>query len=92
MNAGNLIFLLVVVGGAVAMFSMHRGGGHSHGTRGSGGHVHGSSGHGSSNSQGTADTTEQPREEGKPLLGKPGTGEPESEREPAADEHRHRHC
>ena len=41
-SAGNLIFLLVVVvgSGAVAMFSMHRGGGHSQGTHGGGGHDH----------------------------------------------------
>jgi len=87
MNAGNLIFLLVVVGGAVAMFSMHRGGGHSHGTHGGGGH-----GHGSADSQGPS---EEPREEGKkPLLGKPGTPthEHEHEPEPDADEHRHRSC
>lgn len=42
MSAGNLIFLLLVAGGALAMFSMHRGGGHSHGMSGGGGHGHGS--------------------------------------------------
>ncbi len=85
MSAGNLIFLLVVVGGAVAMFSMHRGGGHSHGTHGGG-----DRGHGSSGSQ--APTNEPPVEEKKPLLGKPGTRTHDHEVEPAADEHRHRHC
>lgn len=86
MSAQNLIFLLVVVGGVVAMFSMHRGGGHSHGMHGSGGH----DGHGSSGRQ--ASTNEPPVEEKKPLLGKPGTRTHEHEAEPADDERRHRHC
>lgn len=85
MSAGNLIFLLVVIGGAVAMFSMHRGGGHSHGTHGGGDHGHGSSGN-------QASSNEPPVEEKKPLLGKPGTRTHEHEAEPAADERRHRHC
>lgn len=43
MSAGNLIFLLVLLGAVVAMVSMHRGGGHSHGMGGMGG---GCGGHG----------------------------------------------
>lgn len=41
MNAGNLIFLLLIVGGVVAMFAMHRGG-HGRGGMGGccGGHSH----------------------------------------------------
>ena len=42
MSAGNLIFLLVLIGGVVGMFLMHRGGGHAHGMGGGcGGHGHG---------------------------------------------------
>lgn len=77
MSAGNLIFLLVVVGGAAAMFSMHRGGGHSHGA---GGGCGGGHGHGSPDSHGSP---EEPRaEEKKPLLCKPGTGGHAHEPEP----------
>lgn len=84
MSVGNLLFLLVVVGGAVAMFSMHRGGGHSHGAHGGG-----DRGHGSSGSEGSPN---EPIKEKKPLLGKPGTRTHEHEAEPAADERGHRHC
>lgn len=87
MSIGNLIFLLVVVGGAVAMFSMHRGGGHSHGTHGGDGG--GDRGHGSSGGEGSPN---EPIERKKPLLGKPGTRTHEHAAEPAADERRNRHC
>lgn len=40
MDAVNLIFVLLIVGGAVAMFFMHRGG-DSHGSNAGGGHAHG---------------------------------------------------
>lgn len=87
MNAGNLIFLLVVVGGAVAMFSMHRGGGHSHGA---GGGCGGGHGHGSSDSHGSP---EEPREEKKkPVLGKPGVRAHVHEPEPAAERPRRGGC
>jgi len=77
MSSGNLIFLLVLVGGVVTMFSMHRGGGRSHGMgRCCGGHGHGSSDdHGSSEESG--------KEQKKPLLGKPGSHT--HDREPATE-------
>ncbi len=63
MDAGNLIFVLLIVGGLFAMFFMHRGG-HAHGGMGGcggRGHNHGGS------------FTDERREEGKkPLLGRPG--------------------
>ena len=67
MSTGNLIFLLVLVGGVFAMFSMHRGGGHSHGM---GGGCGGGHGHGSSDSHGSPEDSRE--EEKKPLLDKAG--------------------
>jgi hypothetical protein len=77
MNAGNLIFLLLIVGGPLAMFSMHRGG-HAHGGTaggggggccgGGGGHNHGG-GHEEEQTPNQSDGTET-----KPLLGPPGSG------------------
>ena len=82
MDAGNLIILLLAVGGLFAMVAMHRGGGHSHGAGagcgGGHGHAHGPS--------------EEPREERQPLLGKPGSQEHEHEREPAVADGKHRGC
>jgi hypothetical protein len=66
MDAGNLIFLLLIVGGAFSMFFMHRGGGHGHG----GGGMGGCGGHG--HSHGGSSTAERREEEDKPILGKPG--------------------
>jgi hypothetical protein len=43
MDAGNLIFELLIVGGVVGMFFMHRGG-HAHGSNAGGGHAHGGQG------------------------------------------------
>lgn len=60
MDAGNLIFLLLIVGGVFAMFFMHRGG-HAHGGMGGKGHNHGGS-----------STDERRGDDKKPLLGKPG--------------------
>lgn len=87
MDAGNLIVLLLVGGGLFAMFAMHRGGGHSHG---GGGHSHGAGG-GCGGGHGHG-PSEAPREEQKPLLGKPGSGVHEHEREPAVAEGKHRGC
>ena len=87
MSAGNLIFLLVLVGGVVAMFSMHRGGGHSHGMGGCGG-GHGHGGHGSSDSEPTSE--ESSEKETKPLLGKPGSHS--HGREPATQGSKHSGC
>jgi hypothetical protein len=64
MDAGNLIFLLLIVGGVFAMFFMHRGGhGHGGGMGGCGGHGH---------SHGGSSTEERREEDEKPILGKPG--------------------
>ena len=88
MNAGNLIFLLLVIGAAFAMFSMHRGG-HAHGGSagggGCGGHNHGGS-----------HEAEQPPntsggQETKPLLGPPGTQSGTPVPAPVQG-HRHRGC
>lgn len=82
MSAGTLIFLLLIGGGLFAMFSMHRGGSHSHGMGGGCGGGHGHT-HGSS---------EEPRaeEEKKPLLGKPGSHG--HDREPAAADDKRGGC
>ena len=68
MNAGNLIFLLLLVGGVFWMFSMHRGG-HSHGGMGGCG-----GGHGHGNDQTDERGPDTAHDHGqKPLLGPPGT-------------------
>jgi hypothetical protein len=97
MNAGNLIFLLLIVGAPLAMFSMHRGG-HAHGGAaggggggggggccGGGGHNHGAS-HEEEQTPNTTAGQETP-----PLLGPPGTQSGTPVRAPA-QEHRHRGC
>ena len=67
MSAGNLIFFLLIVGGFVAMFSMHRGG-QAGGMGGCcGGHSHGTN---QDNEQSEHPENEQTT---KPLLGPPGT-------------------
>ena len=91
MSAGNLIFLFLIVGGFIAMFSMHRGGGHAHGGMG------GCGGHGSHNRSGGDETgtnahTGHEGHEQKPLLGPPGTAANESATAPAAHDERHRGC
>lgn len=84
MSAGNLIFLLVLVGGAFAMFSMHRGGSHSHGMGGGCGAGHGH-GHGSSDSHGSPEDLHD--EEKQPPRDKPVAHA--REHEPAAEGGRH---
>lgn len=66
MDAGNLIFLLLIVGGVFSMFFMHRG--HGHG----GGGMGGCGGHGHSHGHGGSSTEERHEEDEKPILGKPG--------------------
>lgn len=80
MSTGNLIFLLVLVGGVFAMFSMHRGGGHSHGM---GGGCGGGHGHGSSDSHGSPDDSHE--EEKKPLLDKPDAHAHAHDHEPVTE-------
>lgn len=75
MDAGNLIFLLLIVGGVFAMFFMHRGG-HGHGGMGGcGRHGH---------SHGGSATDERREEDKKPILGKPGPHGHDHDHEPAA--------
>ena len=84
MNAGNVLFLLLIVGSVFGMFFMHRGG-HGHGGMGGcGGHSHGP---GRDN-----ELVREPRdgEEKKPLLGPPGTQSGSSLPAPGGRrEHRH---
>ena len=71
MSAGNLGVLLLLAGGVLAVFAMHRGGGHAHGMSGGcGSHGHGN-GHDSPDSR---DQSEQAPGEGKNSLpSKPGS-------------------
>lgn len=73
MNAGNLIFLLLIVGGLFAMFFMHRGG-HAHGDAGHGGHAEGGMGccGGHGDKHGGSSTDEHQEEDKKPPLATPG--------------------
>lgn len=84
MSVGSLIFLLLIVGSFVAMFSMHRGGGHSHGGLAGGHGGHG--GHGNEDEQTAGHAG---HEQKKPLLGPPGT---QSGQPAPADHERHRGC
>ena len=84
MDAGSLIFLLLIVGGVFAMFAMHRGGGHSHGMGGGCG-----GGHGHNHSDEPAPDAAR-GDEKKPVLGPPGT--PSNAPAPGpAHGRRHRH-
>lgn len=69
MNGGNLIFLLLLSGAVLWMFSMHRGG-HSHG--GMGGGCGGGHSHGSDPQDEAAPDTSHEREQTL-LLGPPGS-------------------
>jgi hypothetical protein len=92
MNAGTLIFLLLLVGAPLAMFSMRRGG-HAHGgTAGGGGGCCGGGGHshgGGREEEQTPDTSGG--QETKPLLGPPGTQSGTPVPAPA-EGHKHRGC
>ena len=86
MNAGNLIFLLLIIGAPLAMFAMHRGG-HAHGGIRGGGGGCGGHGHGGSH-EGDQTPNTSGRQETKPLLGPPGT---QSGTPLPAPSHGHRH-
>ena len=96
MNAGNLIFLLLIVGAPLLMFSMHRGG-HAHGGTAGGGRGGGCGGGGGGghNHGGGHEQEQTPNASGgqetKPLLGPPGTQSGTPVTAPA-EEHRHRGC
>ena len=87
MDAGTLFWVLLIGGGVVAMFFMHRGG-HAHGglagRGGCGGHDHHDHGDASS------DERQEPREEAKKPLAKPGSDG--HTHEPAATGGKHRGC
>lgn len=81
MDAGTLFWILLIGGGAFAMFFMHRGG-HAHGgLGGGGGHDHGGT---------STDERQEPREEAKEPLAKPGSHG--HTQEPAATGGKHRGC
>ena len=70
MNSGNLIFLLVAVGGLFMMFFMHRGG-HAHGGTGHAGRGQGGMAGCGGHNHGGSSTDEARQEDKKPLLGEP---------------------
>ena len=86
MDAGTLLWILLIGGGVFAMFFMHRGG-HAHGgLGGSGGHSHG---HGGAPS----DEQEQRREVGTtPVQSKDDPHGHEDEPASATGGHKHRGC
>ena len=87
MSAGNLGILLLVAGGVLAMFVMHRGG-HAHGMSGGcGGHGHGN-GHDSPDSRDQSEPL--PGDEKNPLPSEPGSHAHGGE--PATEDTRHRGC
>lgn len=85
MDAGTLLWILLIGAGVFAMFFVHRGG-HAHGGLGGGhGHDHGDP---SSDKQ-----LEQRLEEGKkPSEGKHGSHGPDDEPATATSGHKHRGC
>ena len=95
MNAGNLIFGLLIVGSFMAMFSMHRRGAHAHGGSsahgGMGGGGCGGHGHGNGQHDDHADGPAHEHQVDKPLLGPPGTKSGDPAPAPAQDE-RHSGC
>lgn len=84
MDAGTLIWILLIGGGVLAMIFMHRGG-HAHGGLGGGG---GCGGHGHSGS--SADESQEPRREDAKPVPKPGAHS--HGQEPAATGGKHRGC
>ena len=94
MSTGTLIFLLLIVGAPLAMFSMHRGG-HAHGgtAGGGGGCCGGGGGHDHSDRQ-DEQTPNTTSEQGtKPLLGPPGAQSNDPRPAPAAaGGHKHGGC
>lgn len=85
MDAGTLVWILLIGGGVAAMLFMHRGG-HSHGGSGGGGCGSHGHGHGSPSS----DEEQEPRKNDSKELGKRGSHD--HDREPAAAGSKHRGC
>ena len=86
MDAGTLLWILLIGGGVFAMFFMHRGG-HAHGRLGGGGHGHDHSSSSSDEQQG-----QQREEDKKPLQSKHGSHGRDDEPTTAAAGHKHRGC
>lgn len=91
MNAGSVIFGLLIVGSFMVMFSMHRRGAHAHGdssAHGSmGGGCCGGHGHGNGHNE-HADEPPHEHHDDKPLLGPPGTKSGDPAPVPAQDDRR----
>lgn len=85
MDVGTLFWILLIGGGVFAMFFMHRGS-HAHGGGGGGG----CGGHGHDHSGASSDERQEPREEAKKPLAKPGSHG--HAHEPAATGGKHRGC
>jgi len=87
MDAGTLLWILLIGGGVFAMFFMHRGG-HAHGRLGGGG------GHGHDHSSSSSDEQQgqQREEDKKPLQSKHGSHGRDDEPTTAAAGHKHRGC
>lgn len=86
MDAGTLLWILLIGGGVAAMFFMHRGG-HAHGGSGGAG---GCGGHGHDHGRTSADESREPRKEDAKQLGEPESHD--HEREPATAGGKHRGC
>lgn len=85
MDAGTLLWILLIGGGVFAMFFMHRGG-HAHGRLGGGhGHDHGDP---------SSDKQQEQRleEDKKPIEGKHGSHGHDDEPATATAGHKHRGC
>lgn len=87
MDAGTLLWILVIGGGLFAMFFMHRGG-HAHGGPG------GCGGHGHDHGDPSSDKQQEQRreEDKKPLQGKHGSHGHDDEPATATAGHKHRGC
>ena len=72
MNSGNLIFLLLALGGLAAMFFMHRGG-HTHGGGGHAGRGQGGMGGCGGHNHGGSSPDESREDDKKPLSAQPGS-------------------
>lgn len=90
MDAGTLFWILLIGGGVLAMFFMHRGG-HAHGRLGGGG---GCGGHGHDHGGTSTDKQQEQRleEDKKPSQGKHGSHDPDDEPATATSGHKHRGC
>lgn len=84
MDAGTLVWILLIGGGVFAMFFMHRGG-HAHGGLGGGG---GCGGHGHDHSDTSAEKSPKPRNEDARPLAESGLHDHGHKPVPAGGKHR----